>query len=116
MQRFSRLARLYPREHCLQMRLDWEKRLRLVSSFHKNGLNVNAAFWSFEEWSEDEQIFFAEADRITLEREIHELDEFAQLATSIDDNTKGKALLKALRVAFERTNEFGGEGEPLLVA
>jgi ERCC4-related helicase len=67
-----------------------------------------------EEWSEEEQTFFAEADRITLEREIHELDEFAQLATSIDDNAKGKALLKALRVAFERTNEFGGAQKAII--
>ena len=60
-----------------------------------------------EEWAEDEAIPSA-AERNILEREISELDEFTRLATSIEHNAKGKALLKALDVAFAKTVEYGG--------
>jgi ERCC4-related helicase len=62
-----------------------------------------------EEWEEDqpaEQL--SDADRAALEREIADLDRFTQLAISIDHNAKGKALLKALRIAFAKAVELGG--------
>jgi adenine-specific DNA-methyltransferase len=37
-----------------------------------------------EEWAEDEQSILSRSDRTILEREIRELDEFTQLATSIE--------------------------------
>src|SRR5215217_3080219 len=51
-----------------------------------------------EEWPEEENgEVLLDTDRAVLESEIADLDGFTQLATSIDHNAKGKALLKALR-------------------
>src|SRR5258706_2886254 len=62
-----------------------------------------------EEWPEEPgEEPLSDADRASLESEIVDLDGFAQLATSIEHNAKGKALLKALGVAFEQTAELGG--------
>ena len=47
-----------------------------------------------------------EVDRKAIEQEIADLDAFAQLATSIDHNAKGKALLKALHVAFAKAKDL----------
>ena len=68
-----------------------------------------------EEWNEDEpSVVLAETDRATLEQEIADLDAFAQLATSIDHNAKGKALLKALNVAFAKAKELGAEQKAII--
>ena len=61
-----------------------------------------------EEWTDDEPVeLLIEDDRKAIEQEIAELDAFAALATSIDHNAKGKALLKALGVAFAKATELG---------
>jgi ERCC4-related helicase len=61
-----------------------------------------------EEWSEDEpEVSLSEADRAALEQEIADLDAFAGLATSIEHNAKGKALLQALDIAFAKAAEIG---------
>lgn len=61
-----------------------------------------------EEWDEDEAAeLLSDSDRAALEQEIADLDEFARLATAIDHNAKGKALIKALAVAFEKAKELG---------
>lgn len=67
-----------------------------------------------EEWDEEEVVLLSEADRAALEAEIADLDAFTQLATSIDHNAKGKALLKALRVAFEKAQELGAERKAII--
>lgn len=61
-----------------------------------------------EEWPDDTltQALSAE-DRAAIEREITDLDAFASLATSIEHNSKGNALLKALQVAFAKAQELG---------
>lgn len=56
----------------------------------------------------------SEADRAALEAEIADLDSFAQLATSIDHNAKGKALLKALGVAFAKARELGAAEKAII--
>jgi SNF2-related domain/Helicase conserved C-terminal domain len=61
-----------------------------------------------DEWPEDESAPLSEADLAALEQEIADLDEFARLATSIEHNAKGKALLKALDIAFAKAAELGG--------
>ena len=57
-----------------------------------------------EEWEDDEapEEPLSEADRTAIEAEVADLDQFATLATSITHNSKGKALLKALAVAFAK--------------
>ncbi|MDP1557707.1 MAG: SNF2-related protein [Nitrosomonas sp.] len=61
-----------------------------------------------EEWTDDEPAeLLSEEDRNALEQEIADLDAFAALATSIDHNAKGLALLKALDIAFAKAQEIG---------
>ena len=68
-----------------------------------------------EEWTEDEPVeILTESDRKALEKEIADLDAFAALASSIDHNAKGKALLKALGVAFAKAREIGAEQKAII--
>jgi len=68
-----------------------------------------------EEWGDDEAPeVLTEADRKAIEQEIADLDAFAQLATSIDHNAKGKALLKALGVAFAKAKELGAAQKAII--
>lgn len=60
-----------------------------------------------EEWPAngyDEPI--SNEDRAAIEKELADLEEFTRLATSISHNAKGKALLKALKVAFAKAREL----------
>lgn len=60
-----------------------------------------------EEWANEESVeVLTEADRKALEQEIADLDAFTELATSIEHNAKGLALLKALDIAFAKACEI----------
>ena len=60
-----------------------------------------------EEWTEDDPHEpLTDGDRKAIEAEIADLDEFTRLATSIEHNEKGKALLKALGIAFAKAKEI----------
>tara|TARA_R110002096_G_scaffold147671_4_gene307614 strand:- start:8510 stop:11377 length:2868 start_codon:yes stop_codon:yes gene_type:complete len=68
-----------------------------------------------DEWTEDpppERL--TPEDRAALESEIAELQSFAQLATSITNNAKGDALLRALRVAFDRATSLGAAEKAII--
>jgi len=68
-----------------------------------------------EEWADDEPVeALTDIDRKAVEREIADLDAFAALATSIDHNAKGKALLKALGVAFAKAKEIGAAQKAII--
>lgn len=67
-----------------------------------------------EEWGEDDDPPLTESDREAIAAEIADLDEFARLATSIEQNAKGKALLKALQVAMDKAVELGGAQKAII--
>lgn len=67
-----------------------------------------------EEWSDEPVDILSETDRVALEGEVADLDRFAELATSIDHNAKGKALLKALRIAFAKARELGAAEKAII--
>ncbi len=68
-----------------------------------------------EEWTEEDVPEpLSSADRVAIEAEIADLDSFAKLATSIEHNAKGKALLKALKIAFAKTAELGGAQKAII--
>ena len=68
-----------------------------------------------EEWSDEQPAeILSEADRVAIEAEVADLDQFAQLATSIDHNAKGKALLKALRIALAKARELGAAEKAII--
>jgi ERCC4-related helicase len=61
-----------------------------------------------EEWPEDQPgESLSDADRAAVEAEVADLDAFAKLAKSIEHNAKGKALVKALAIAFPKAAELG---------
>ena len=69
-----------------------------------------------EEWTEDETPaeVLSDADREAIQKEVSDLNEFANLATSIESNAKGKALLKALKVAFAKAVELGAAEKAII--
>ena len=68
-----------------------------------------------EEWPEEEPDKpLSDADRAAIEAEVADLEGFARLATSIDHNAKGKALLKALAIAFPKASELGAEQKAII--
>jgi len=68
-----------------------------------------------EEWSDDDDVeALSEEDQHALETEINELREFAALATSIEQNAKGRALLTALEVGFAKAREFGAAEKAII--
>jgi adenine-specific DNA-methyltransferase len=68
-----------------------------------------------EEWNDDEpEPPLSEADRAAIEAEIADLENFARLATSIQHNSKGKALVKALEIAMKKTAELGAERKAVI--
>jgi adenine-specific DNA-methyltransferase len=68
-----------------------------------------------EEWDDDEPAApLSETDRAAIESEIADLDGFARLATSINHNAKGKALLKALAIAMKKAVELGAEQKAII--
>ena len=54
------------------------------------------------------------ADRAAIEQEAAELESFAALAASIDQNAKGEALLKALAIAFDKAQALGAERKAII--
>lgn len=67
-----------------------------------------------DEWDEDEPEPLTQADRKAIAAEISDLNKFATLATSIDQNGKGKALLKALRIAFAKADDLGAAQKAII--
>lgn len=68
-----------------------------------------------DEWSEDDQTApLSDEDVRALEAEIAELKEFTALATSIQQNAKGHALLKALETGFAQARKFGAEEKAII--
>jgi adenine-specific DNA-methyltransferase len=68
-----------------------------------------------EEWTDDERAEpLSQGDRAAIEAEIADLDAFTHLATSIEHNAKGKALLKALQVAFAKAVELGAAQKAII--
>ena len=69
-----------------------------------------------EEWEEYDSLepVVASLDQGALAQEIADLEEFARLATSIDHNAKGKALIRALRVAFKKAEELGAASKAII--
>jgi ERCC4-related helicase len=96
----------------LQKRLDRQAVPDLVEAFDQDfeALDETAEEWT--EGSADEAI--SDTERMALEQEIADLQRFRDLAKSIDQNAKGKALLKALEVAFKQANEFGADRKALI--
>ncbi len=68
-----------------------------------------------EEWEDDEiDGPLTATDRKAIQDEINELQSFSKLATSIQHNAKGKALLKALGIAFAKARENGAKEKAII--
>jgi adenine-specific DNA-methyltransferase len=60
-----------------------------------------------EEWPEEPEEPLSAEDRAAIERELADLEEFRELAVSIKENAKGRALLVALDRAFTEADRLG---------
>jgi len=69
-----------------------------------------------DEWSEDEATpeLLSEADKEALIAEIDDLESYARLAVSIQNNAKGQALLRALKIAFDRVSDLGAAKKAII--
>jgi ERCC4-related helicase len=68
-----------------------------------------------EEWEDEEpEASISELERAAIQSEVTELDAFAELASSIEHNAKGVALLKAFDRAFADTAKYGGEPKAIV--
>jgi adenine-specific DNA-methyltransferase len=68
-----------------------------------------------EEWPDDDQVdALSDADRAAIEAEVADLDGFTALALSISHNAKGKALIKALTIAFAKAAELGAAPKAII--
>ena len=68
-----------------------------------------------EEWDDpDLEEPLSDADRAAIESEVADLDRFATLASSITHNAKGRALLKALAVAFAKARGLGAAEKAII--
>ncbi|WP_373928938.1 SNF2-related protein [Sphingomonas aerolata] len=95
----------------LQKRLDQSMPSSLVEELDEDYESLDE---TSEEWTDNEPEPLTGADQRALELEIAELREFAALATSIDQNAKGRALLKALEVGFAKAREFGADEKAII--
>ncbi|KQY29496.1 DEAD/DEAH box helicase [Caulobacter sp. Root487D2Y] len=95
----------------LQKRLDQSQPASLIDELDED---YEALEETAEEWLDDDTEVLTEADQHALELEIAELQEFAALATSIEQNAKGRALLKALEVGFAKAREFGADEKAII--
>lgn len=68
-----------------------------------------------EEWgAETDDAPLTSADRAAVEREVADLDHFAELATSIEQNAKGRALLSALARGFAQARALGASEKAII--
>jgi superfamily II DNA or RNA helicase len=67
-----------------------------------------------EEWEDDPAEPLSAESRAAMKAEITDLEEFTRLALSIDHNAKGKALIKALQIAFEKAKELGATEKAII--
>lgn len=68
-----------------------------------------------DEWADDAPPeSLTDEDCAALETEIIELESFSQLATSISNNAKGEALLRALRIAFDKASSLGAAEKAII--
>jgi SNF2 family DNA or RNA helicase len=68
-----------------------------------------------EEWPEEPTAEpLSDTDRAAIEKEVADLDAFAHLANSIHTNAKGRALLKALKIAFAKAKQFGAAEKAII--
>ena len=72
-----------------------------------------------EEWNEAvedevEKTIITAKQRAAIEAEIAELKEFSNLAESVTENGKGRALMKVLDIAFKKTMDLGGAQKAII--
>lgn len=70
-----------------------------------------------EEWADEApepQVPLSDQERQAIEAEINDLQRFFALASSIEDNAKGQALLIALRKAFAEAERLGAKRKAII--
>lgn len=92
-----------------------QKSLPAVSLEEELDNDYEALDETAEEWPDDEPVEpLSDATRAAVEAEVAELESFAHLAVSITHNSKGKALVKALTIAFKKAAELGAAEKAII--
>ena len=70
---------------------------------------------TIDERGDDDTVeVLSDEDKAAIAAEIADLDEFARLATSIENNAKGRALVKALAIAMKKAKELGAQQKAII--
>lgn len=99
----------------LQKRLNRDEQNQ--GSFEETLEDFEALEVTAEEWIEDNsepEAPLTDADRAAFKQEIADLNHFYNLASSIDDNAKGQALLIALQKAFAEAERLGAKRKAII--
>ncbi len=71
-----------------------------------------------DEWEENEKLTdetgFTSEEIEAIQQEINDIKQFAELAESITHDSKGKVLLKALSMGFQKAQELGSQRKALI--
>lgn len=95
-----------------QLRDDRDLRTNLEADEAEDADDITADFDGFEEeaeeWTddEDEPDLLSDENIVAIEQEINDLRAFRDLAVSISENAKGRALLHALEAGFQKAEEL----------
>lgn len=68
-----------------------------------------------DEWVNKGPSVISDTQRLALQEEITDLEQYADLATSIEHNARGEALLKVLEKAFAETLRLGGARKTIIL-
>jgi ERCC4-related helicase len=99
----------------LQTRLDKDAK-RTEQPFAETLADYEALDETADEWGEQNEAAepLSAEDRAAIQKEITDLDCFYALASSIEDNAKGQALLIALKAAFAKAKELGAKRKAII--
>lgn len=78
------------------------------------GFDYEALQQTAEEWLNNEEVIVGNVENAAMHAEVRELEGFATLATSIQDNAKGRALLKALEIGMSKAHELGADPKAII--
>jgi superfamily II DNA or RNA helicase len=98
----------------LQKRLDQSQLLLQPELVDELDQDYEALDETAEEWPDDDVEPMSEAEQGALADEIADLQGFSKLASSIDQNAKGVALLKALKIGFDKARELGAAEKTII--
>lgn len=98
----------------LKARLAKDDRLAVGDLLEELDEDYEALDETAEEWEDDPAEPLSQSDRVAIAQEIQDLEQFRDLALSVDHNAKGRALLVALERAFTEAERLGAARKAII--